>query len=203
MAHGIQTAWRWKYLLLALTACDLPAGRAALELRGLCVSDGVVQLNFVDAGSRQSCGWKRIGESVDGFKITGYDQNTDTATLENEKQNLHLKFQAGVLLKSAPENPNAIRGTLTVKGKGGRSVTLAAELPFGVETTIDLGNNRTVMINPSKLPDGNILYLTSFLDHSAGEPAKVISMPNMVSPPGQSFGLGVEDDELRFSPVAR
>jgi hypothetical protein len=197
----ISGAWRW---LVMIAVAGLPlAGRAALELRGLCVSGDVVQLSFCDADTRQSHGWKRIGEFVDGFKITGYDQKTETATLEKEKQNLHLKLQAGILLKSAAENPKAVRGTLTVKGKGGRSVTLAAELPFGVETTIDLGNNRTVTINPSRLPDGNILYLTSFVDHGTGEPAKVVAMPSMVSPPDQSFGLGVEDDELQFSPVAR
>jgi hypothetical protein len=193
----------WRWLVMAIVAVFPAVGRAALELRGLCVSDNVLQLSFCDADTRQSYGWKRIGESVDGFKITAYDLKTETATLEKEKRNLLLKLQAGVLLKSAPENPKAIRGTLTAKGKGGRSVTLAAELTFGAETTIDLGNNRTLMINPSKLPDGNILYLVSFVDHGAGEPAKVISMPSEVSPPDQAFGLWVEGDELQFSPVAR
>lgn len=175
------------------------AGRGELELRGLCVTGDVVQLSFSDSESRQSFGWQRIGEWVGDYHLTGYDRKSETATLTKGAATLRLHLLSGVLLKSRAEEPNWVRGTMAVKGRHGRVVTLAADLKFGEDTRIDLGADRTLVITPSMLPDGNFLYLISFVDRSGGGAGQPASEPSVITRPYDSFGLGVDGDEISFT----
>jgi len=188
---------------MALACSLLPACSGALELRGLCVTDGVAQLSFSDSDTRASYGWQRVGEAVKGYRIVAYDQKTETATLTKGAETLKLPLLAGVLLKSRPADPNRVSGTVTIKGKDGQITTGSLDLPFGEERAFALASGRVLKIGLSKMPDGNFLYLVTIYDHSGGGPGRVLSAPSVVTEPYGEFGLGVDEDEIAFAPVKR
>jgi hypothetical protein len=98
-----------------LVAAALVAGGAsllaqpAIELRGVLLEGGAVRLSLLDRSSDTSR-WVEVGQTFSGYKVTGYDAASETATLNKDGSVLRVSL-AGMKIK--PADPLAMIPTRT------------------------------------------------------------------------------------------
>lgn len=197
-------------LVFALAAALTRPVRAGVEFSGLFVTSEKTLLTLTDTDARTNSGWITVGQIFSGYKVEGYDAQTDSVRLSKDGRFYRVRLKT----------PTIEEALLTLEGEvtlsAGQKIRVErAVLPLDVKTTFPLNDRVVVHITPTRTPDLSrfrpndlkkmpadaLFYSIVFEDTTPGAQSKILSTPSVVALPGQEFSIRVNQDlEFWFRP---
>jgi hypothetical protein len=183
---------------MALVAAALSfAGplQAAVEFSGYMITAKETRFSLKDTEKKDSSQWLAVGQSFQGYTITGFDAEQELLSLQGPEGAVQLKVR-GAMIKDARMT---IAGTIQL-GAEGKIEVAKATLVLGEETAFPLPSGVTLHLKPTRLPDGTMRYDSRFAKRGADGKQQVLSAPSVVTLPGSEFSVRTGEYSYTFKP---
>ena len=192
IARNRASTWLTIFALLAAAA------RAEIEFIGVLVMPGRSTFALTDDPAKPAT-WRTFGQSFAGYRLTEFDEKTDTLTLAKDGATLRVRLKDDAKVKNARVE---IAGALKI-GAAEKIEITRATLVFDQENTFPLKDGLVFRITPKRLPDGTILYSSVFERTDADGKTQILSSPKVVCLPDKEFGIQIGDLGFSFAPKTR
>jgi hypothetical protein len=184
-----------KSILVSASLLVAVSLRAEIEFVGVMISSYTTRVALTDKTNGRT-EWLSRGDSFAGYKVTAYDNATETVVLQRGQDELRIRIKDDGKVKSA-----SLELTGAISLGGDRKLEIErATLLFDHENVFPLQDGVTYRITPTRQADGNVLYRMLIERVLGPNKTERLSSPSFVTLPGKAFSFQIGEFGFSFKP---